>query len=970
MKALGMLSFGLLALSLAVAEEPGIVIEPDESGAFVFEDDFTTPRFLAEAFLENTGAEIWEQGALVSSGPNRHRKVTYRFHGTHSITNLDVTVQHHTNGKNLGGHTTLLLSANGLDWITASTSGTQEPNSTGWHDQPLSVSEETARGFAGGTELWVRIILDNNCGLKTGTSNLVESLRVALTLGGEAAAQADPQSELVAAWGAARRDSKWQTLTLDWADGSGQHAPHYYEDADGWLQAPGANPLLSPDEAQGFPISRTYRDDTRAPLSLAAFIETSDAPGPVIARLTVSGNKDSHRVLNVLWDDNVVAAFDAATFFEQDQHFFVRLATDCGAGIHELRIAGADPASALIRQVALNGASVLGWAEKPPLPPGGALSVLSAYYLPDPAPPAASQAVEGRRRTGAIELTGLTFKGMQRLYREHADFGAVRVVVKNTSGTPVRIADTILLNGAPIEESYVDFTTSPWDAPGVVWYRMRPRSLEPGACGQLYIRFRKHPEGETATITIPMENGVSAEVAIPYRDPGVTIDYVTLGPDGVTLYVYARKTSEETADVQSIWLDGVRIENAGIYGADYPGGVALAVAKLDAPLSNGEYHVAGVAAKDGTRVDAQFRVLPFFFARSSIHVPIALCKDMHMNLATWHMHSEEECREYGIPTTAMHSCVTSLHSQAPIIFAPDEPDAKDNRGGGYDKGLGWHARLLSHAGWQELAERCDPPAASWNNMDGTVRPLNWAVYGQFGDLNGFDPYPVTYYGADHAYVRESLSFVRQCGAPTPLYAILECYGWSKGQGVPSKARGPLPEEYRQNIVQSIGAGMKGLSSWVYAACAGGWQLNDEFAQEITKMNQLIEHIEGDLLLGVPVDLVSCDTEEAPTGIVGNEHWPKPRVWAGSLLCGPHTVVIVAVNHIPASKPGPPEIDPTQNVRIECRLPDFMGDAVVTEVTEDGLQPFPCSQNEETAVFELDSIRSGRVFRLRAPGESG
>jgi len=208
-KALGMLSFGLLVLSLAVAEEPGIVIEPDDSGGFVFEDDFTTPCLLAEAFLENTGAEIWEQGALVTSGPNRNRSVTYRFHGTRSISAMDVTVKHRTNGKNLGGRTTLLLSANGLDWVTASTSGAQEPDSNGWLNQPLSVPGETARAFAGKTELWVRIILDNYSGLKTGTSNLVESLRVAFTLGSEAATQADPQSELRSAWGAARRDSKW-----------------------------------------------------------------------------------------------------------------------------------------------------------------------------------------------------------------------------------------------------------------------------------------------------------------------------------------------------------------------------------------------------------------------------------------------------------------------------------------------------------------------------------------------------------------------------------------------------------------------------------------------------------------------------------------------------------------------------------------------------------------------------------------
>ena len=50
------------------------------------------------------------------------------------------------------------------------------------------------------------------------------------------------------------------------------------------------------------------------------------------------------------------------------------------------------------------------------------------------------------------------------------------------------------------------------------------------------------------------------------------------------------------------------------------------------------------------------------------------------------------------------------------------------------------------------------------------------------------------------------------------------------------------------------------------------------------MNALIEHIEDDLLLGMPVDLARSDAGPAPTGAYYDERrWPKERVWAQALL---------------------------------------------------------------------------------------
>ena len=110
----------------------------------------------------------------------------------------------------------------------------------------------------------------------------------------------------------------------------------------------------------------------------------------------------------------------------------------------------------------------------------GSLRVLSAYYMPDPRPPANSNNVEGNAKPPD---NGAIFQPLQKLYKEHADFGGARVVLFNDSGFEARIAQ-VKLNGKPIEESYVDFLNGNWDDRGVVWYRVRPRTLAPGQCGR------------------------------------------------------------------------------------------------------------------------------------------------------------------------------------------------------------------------------------------------------------------------------------------------------------------------------------------------------------------------------------------------------------------------------------------------------------------------------------------------------
>ncbi len=944
------------------AAERGIAICPDEKGTFTYRDDFTAARFLDDAFLDNLKVDAWQTGRIANTGPNRNRTLTYRFHGDRSIRRLSVRIEQSANARNLGGVNRLFLSVNGLDWALVASSSDQKPDTNGWQREPLTVPPEKIASYLGGTEVWVRAILDNHSGLKTNVSNRVEKVEVALEVGGQAPPGADPQADRRAAWGELRQKLGWRGISLDGSDPVDRRPPHYYEDIDGWLRGPNDVAELAPDEREGFPIRRAYGYDRRLPLSLAAFVRAGKPSGAMMARLVVRCTRDSSRKVTVLWDGKCVGEFDAASYFEVDRAFFVDLPTTSGAGVHELRIAGADSGEIRVRRISVIGAGGPEWAAKPAPPGGGSLEVLSAYYLPDPPPPADSQAVEGRTDRQGV---GLVFNKMQRLYKEHAEFGAVRVLLRNKSRVPVRIADSLQLNGKPIEASYVDLKTGAWDARGVVWYRVRPRSLEPGGCGEVYIRFRRRPEGEQAHVTVPIENGPPLVAQIPYRDVGLTLDYVTTGKAMDVLYVYARRSpGAKVGRVTGAHLDGRRLADVKVYGEDFPGNVALAVATLPVSLAPHGYHVVGVETDGGKHVAAQFRVLPFVFPRGSIHTPADRLEPMNMNTAMWRMIDEATCRKFGVTTTCHELSLFRVHPRVAYIFGPDEPDAHDNRGGGYDKGLGWHARRLACAGWQELVHRFAPHVATWLIMNGTVRPLNWSVYGQVADVSCFDPYPITYYGADHAYVRESLLLARRCGAPRRMYACLEAYGWGKGQGVPKRARGPIPAEYRQNVVQAIGAGMKGLTSWVYSSGAGGWQLNEPLAKEIARVNALIGHIEGDLLLGTPVDLARSNTELVPTGTVGKEKWPKPHVWVGSLLCGPDTVVLVAVNHIPASKPNPPKIEPARDVTLIVTLPEFLQEVTAFEATDRGPMPFPCVVEHDEAMLRLPTLASGRVFVLR------
>lgn len=930
----------LLLLAAVVAQAQGIRVQPGADGAFVYSDDYETDRFLREAFCDGVDETMWVAGDIRLYGKQRHRSLIYRFHGDHTIRHAEVTVAQMANKRHLGGTNSLYVSGNGLDWMKVTDTGSQPEGGHAWRSQPLR--------FAGtppdAAELWVRIEMDNNSGIKSNASNFIKQMDVRLELAGAVEPADDPGAATRQAWTEAVRRNGGPPTAIDADVPSGQGPPFYLEDVDGLL-VPGTT----------MTVRRALGSDDRLPLALAGFVETRAHGDPVVVRIGLRCTRDSSRSVTVCWDGREVRRFDAGSFIEVDRAVPVVIGGPHEPGVHTLRVGGEDSGSLGLTRIEVAGAAQPRWVGRPAQPEGARLEVVSAVYQPDPAPPADSQAVEGRRHK---QQDGLVHHHLQQLYAEHADFGSIRTVVRNAGTAPVELVGELELNGRPISEHYVDFKASAWDERGVVWHRIRPRLLDPGDCAEVYVRFRRRLEGDVLKLRVPARGAPAVDVDIPVTGPGLTVDYVVVRDD--TLYIYARRAGP-TGRVEEFSLDGAPLRAPRIAGADFPGSVALCVAKPATPLRQGSYHVAGVRTTDGRRVDAQFRVLPFFFPRTAIHIPPERCADLRMNMQMWYAKPLATCKEHDIYTVSQR--IFDQHERVRFVLGPDEPDAHDNRGGGYDRGLGYHARRLMRIGWQPLIERFTPQAASWIIMNGTTRPLNWAVYGKLADVACFDPYPINFYGADHAMVRETLGYARLCGAPHPMVACLEAFGFSKGQGVPANRRCPTPAEWRQNVVQAVGSGMKGLTSWTWLNIAGGFQLSDEFQEEVAAVNQMLEHIETELLLATPVELAESDAGSVMTGVVGRADWRKERVWVRALLAGPDTILIAAANHIPAAKPEPPVIEPAQNVTVTVRLPPYLPEVDAFEVTTAGRVPYAVQCTGSVARLRIASIESGRLFLL-------
>lgn len=105
----------LLTFPSIMSANEGIEIRPNADGQFEYQEDFQTPKFLMDGFVNQYRPEIWQPGSIRNQGPSGWSLV-YHFFGDRVIENVNILIEQSANGRNLGGAETK-STYQPMDWI-------------------------------------------------------------------------------------------------------------------------------------------------------------------------------------------------------------------------------------------------------------------------------------------------------------------------------------------------------------------------------------------------------------------------------------------------------------------------------------------------------------------------------------------------------------------------------------------------------------------------------------------------------------------------------------------------------------------------------------------------------------------------------------------------------------------------------------------------------------------------------------
>jgi hypothetical protein len=401
------------------------------------------------------------------------------------------------------------------------------------------------------------------------------------------------------------------------------------------------------------------------------------------------------------------------------------------------------------------------------------------------------------------------------------------------------------------------------------------------------------------------------------QEPDFRLQNVGYLPDRKTVYLYVERMGEEAALPASVLLDGEPVE-ARWLSECYVGRLRTAVVTLDAPLVEGAWHVwtisgGVVSVSSGLRVFAEPACLGTYG-----HGDIARIRenDLDMFVSFGQLSREwlDKASAGGI-AGSMH--VHGGEPPEPVRGHPavygyvlrDEPDVGDYNA----KDRPIHQRIGSLA--PQLvneARQCaqfDPEKPAIINLDLTFTPANYYVYAPIADFTTGDCYPVTI-GKPLTFLRDCVTTLKRAAAPKPIGFIYQGswehfarknLGRYVGAGEirakgsrefvdPARVRGfgrpPVPEEIKMQMVYCLGAGARGLFSFIDATeAAGGLVIIGscdlpEIWATIGEVSRNIALLREDINLGHPIAWAECDAE---------------TLWVRTLVCGEESAIVAVVN---------------------------------------------------------------------------
>ncbi len=387
-----------------------------------------------------------------------------------------------------------------------------------------------------------------------------------------------------------------------------------------------------------------------------------------------------------------------------------------------------------------------------------------------------------------------------------------------------------------------------------VWYRFDPRKLGPGECGELTIRLRSKPTGESIGLSMDFGQAGKSEVSVKPAAAAPRFEAITFSFGRDKAYLYVAKSSTGKAPTK-VLMDGVDVtSDATIAGP--AGSIYAIIVKMKSPLVRASWHCFHVTYADGEKATGAVRVFEDEFAYGMWGAAPGKSEDTSLaeaylrDLADHSINTVMEqigsaaVRDYMFSEPGLN-LMESLGIRRMIseigkgaaknpwsYFLMDEPDAGDSKVEGVpgDKRVGSLGQGLVDRSF-EMREK-DPVTPHLLNIDMTYKPQNWYTYAQLPDILTADPYyqvrlAETYWKSPQKrdiykkaeWVAAVADVCRSAQAPRKLDLVIFTGHLDRKED--KEFRFATPQEKRLEAYYAIGAGAKGISYWWFHSLAQG-----------------------------------------------------------------------------------------------------------------------------------------------------
>jgi len=553
--------------------------------------------------------------------------------------------------------------------------------------------------------------------------------------------------------------------------------------------------------------------------------------------------------------------------------------------------------------------------------------------------------------------------------KDYVAAGYLYLYLRNDGDAPLT-ATTFALNGRPLEELRKELA--------VIWWRLLPNPLPPGAVGEVMIRLRE-PLREEVTVRVGFEEGSAVEARVAPRPAPIRIETIGFTQAMEEVFLVVDRLDQGPHELAQVWLDGEDVTaRSRLLDPGFATGVSPVVIRPPTPLAYGSYHTYRVQTAAGEAVAACVRTYDGW-------VPLG-----SYGYGTYEEFARNGCNghnNFGRPGQGdldMHAllgmrAVMILGDSPPpdymvghpgvFAYGPaDEPDVQD-----YFQGqelpepqrIGYVAPEMERR--FQLYRAADPHHLTILTLDLTYKPANYYVYGPLADVSNPDCYPISL-GADATMVREVVETARYGAGPRPVtFTFQGCFEEPlEAEALAAKRfpRPPFAGEERLMMYYAIGAGARGLFNYIH--CSEKWangKVLSHGSGEYPDVWHAIGQVYRELDRVAPLLALAHPTKLATTN--------RDQLYVSTLLTGAEAVLLVCVNENYEQQAQAFPYTPQRDVILDLPALPWLKPQAAWRVREQGFEPLTLTATDGPTQIVLDRLDVADLVLVAAdPGLIG